>query len=507
MSAADSWIGLAPEEGAQLSIAPAPARGRAAITDGRKHMRRYRDLLMLTDIVVVIVAVGVALLGRFGVDSSRVNVLGYFTDYWVVAGVIALTWIGALAAYRSRDLRIIGSGTSEYKRVSSATAMLFGLIAIVMLVLKVDVARGFVIIAFPVGLVCLLLGRKLWRAWLLRQRSHGAYTAATVIVGPRLDVERTLRTILTNTGSAYRPVGVILQDPEPDAAITVSRQAIPVIGSIDDVAGAVRSNEVDAVIVAGQPSGGGDFIRDLGWALERTDAELMIASRLANVAGPRIHFRPADGMPLMHVELPSYEGGKHLVKRALDVAVSALALIILWPLFVVLAILIKHEDSGPVYFRQSRVGRNGAPFSMIKFRSMVPHAEERLAELADKSDGNGILFKLIDDPRITKVGRVLRKYSLDELPQLWNVLIGQMSLVGPRPPLPSEVERYEDHVLRRLYIKPGLTGMWQINGRSNLSWEDSVRLDLFYVENWSLAGDLLILWRTAKVVLKPVGAY
>ena len=187
--------------------------------------------------------------------------------------------------------------------------------------------------------------------------------------------------------------------------------------------------------------------------------------------------------------------------------VSSIALTILWPLLVVLAILVRLEDHAPAFFRQLRVGRNGKTFSMIKFRSMVPHAEERLAELADKSDGNGILFKLIDDPRITKIGRVLRKYSLDELPQLWNVLIGQMSLVGPRPPLPSEVERYEDHVLRRLYIKPGLTGMWQINGRSNLSWEDSVRLDLFYVENWSLAGDLLILWRTAKIVLKPVGAY
>jgi exopolysaccharide biosynthesis polyprenyl glycosylphosphotransferase len=260
-------------------------------------------------------------------------------------------------------------------------------------------------------------------------------------------------------------------------------------------------------MVAGQPAGGGEFIRDLGWDLERTDAELMIASRLANVAGPRIHFRPAEGMPLMHVELPIYEGGKHVVKRVFDILVSATALILLWPLFVIIPILIKRDGRGPVFFRQERIGRNGQPFPMVKFRSMVDHAEDRLAELVDQSDGNGMLFKLRDDPRVTKIGRMLRTSSLDELPQLWNVLVGQMSLVGPRPPLSSEVEKYEQHVLRRLYLKPGLTGIWQINGRSNLSWEDSVRLDLYYVENWSLTGDLLILWRTLKVILRPVGAY
>jgi exopolysaccharide biosynthesis polyprenyl glycosylphosphotransferase len=302
-------------------------------------------------------------------------------------------------------------------------------------------------------------------------------------------------------------VGVVLDGDGGPHDFTSRERTIPVLGSISTIAETISKYEIDTVMVAGQPAGGGEFIRDLGWDLERTDAELMIASRLANVAGPRIHFRPAEGMPLMHVELPIYEGGKHVVKRVFDILVSATALILLWPLFVIIPILIKRDGRGPVFFRQERIGRNGQPFPMVKFRSMVDHAEDRLAELVDQSDGNGMLFKLRDDPRVTKIGRMLRTSSLDELPQLWNVLVGQMSLVGPRPPLSSEVEKYEQHVLRRLYLKPGLTGIWQINGRSNLSWEDSVRLDLYYVENWSLTGDLLILWRTLKVILRPVGAY
>ncbi len=209
----------------------------------------------------------------------------------------------------------------------------------------------------------------------------------------------------------------------------------------------------------------------------------------------------------MHVELPNYDGGKHLLKRMLDVTLASLALLVLIPVFLVVAAAIRRDSAGPVLFRQVRVGRNGGTFRMLKFRSMVSTAEADLLDLLDQNEGSGPLFKLKNDPRITRVGRTLRKYSIDELPQFWNVLVGDMSLVGPRPPLPAEVQGYEDHVHRRLFIKPGLTGMWQVNGRSNLSWEESVRLDLYYVENWSLTGDLIILWRTFRVLVAPVGAY
>jgi exopolysaccharide biosynthesis polyprenyl glycosylphosphotransferase len=502
MTTADtSWLTI--EDSVRLVTAP--SRGRRA-TVGRRSMRRYADLLLLTDSAVVLGSLVIATVTRFGSGDASLRVLGIPTGYWAVAGFIAVTWVLALTVYRSRDVRVIGTGPMEYRRVTSATAMLFGLDAIVLLVIHAEISRAVFLIAFPLGLLALLVTRRMWRFWLLQRRRSGAYTAATVIVGPRPDVARVLSTLSATPGSAYLPVAVVLEEQEADAELTVGRWTVPVVSGANSLAAEVRERGVDVVIVAGQPSAP-DFLRDLGWDLEHTQAELMIASRLVNVAGPRIHMRPADGLPLMHVELPSYEGGKHVLKRVFDFSVSLAALLILSPVFLVIAILVKATSPGPVLFRQARVGRNGDLFSMIKFRSMVPDAETALEQLRQHNEGSGLLFKMKDDPRVTRVGKVLRRYSLDELPQLWNVMAGNMSLVGPRPPLESEVRRYEQHVLRRLYIKPGLTGMWQINGRSTLSWEESVRLDLYYVENWSLTGDLLILWRTARVVLRPIGAY
>jgi exopolysaccharide biosynthesis polyprenyl glycosylphosphotransferase len=214
-----------------------------------------------------------------------------------------------------------------------------------------------------------------------------------------------------------------------------------------------------------------------------------------------------EGLPLMHVDIPQYSGAKHVLKRVVDVAMALGALLALSPLLLVLAIIVRLDSPGPVLFRQDRVGKDGHPFGMFKFRSMVVDAEARLAALDQRNEGAGVLFKLRDDPRVTHCGRWMRKYSLDELPQLWNVVLGHMSMVGPRPPLDREVSGYEHHTHRRLLIKPGITGLWQINGRSDLAWEEAVRLDLYYVENWSIAGDLLILWRTFRAVIKPSGAY
>ena len=228
---------------------------------------------------------------------------------------------------------------------------------------------------------------------------------------------------------------------------------------------------------------------------------------MVDVAGPRISLRQLDGLPLINVKIPQYEGGAHAFKRALDVIFSALALLpvaLLTP-FIAAAILL--DTRGPVFFLQTRVGRDGREFKMIKFRTMTVDAEARLDELQNANEGSGILFKIKKDPRVTRVGAFLRRYSLDELPQFVNVLIGDMSIVGPRPPLPREVTSYDGTVYRRLYIKPGITGLWQVSGRSDLTWDESLRLDLRYVENWSLTSDLMIMWRTAKVMLRPKGAY
>ncbi len=505
-SAARPWSDV--PSAPQLAIVDSPARGRSHVSAGLRDMRRYRAAVTVFDGLVIVACVALSLVVRFGNLDTSVAVLGQEAGYWLIGAFIAAAWFIGLSLNRSRDLRVLGSGSAEYRRVVNTTAMAFGLVAIVLLLLKVDVARGFFLLAFPLGLLGLVGTRWLARRAVVRLRRTGRYTNATVIVGTTSDVEAVLRTLAQNPGSAYRPVGVILDQPGGATEVRVrGSRRVPIIGHIDAVSDAIRRNDIDTVIITGQPAGGGDFIRQVGWELENTHAELMIASRLTDVAGPRIHFRPADGLPLMHVELPNYEGGKHVMKRVFDFTVAATALIVLAPVLAIVAIAVRREDGGPVLFRQERVGRNGRTFAMYKFRSMVLDAEAQLAELQKRNEGAGLLFKLRDDPRITKPGKILRRYSLDELPQLWNVLVGDMSLVGPRPPLASEVSQYEKHVLRRLYIKPGLTGMWQINGRSDLSWEDSVRLDLYYVENWSLTGDLVILWRTVKVVLRPDGAY
>jgi exopolysaccharide biosynthesis polyprenyl glycosylphosphotransferase len=274
-----------------------------------------------------------------------------------------------------------------------------------------------------------------------------------------------------------------------------------------DILAAVDKYDVDVVAVAADPELAGYTLRKLSWALEQRGVELIVSPGIVEVAGPRISIRPVAGLSLLHLERPSVSGGPHLLKSIFDRVVGCLLLLAIAPILLVTAVLIKLTSRGPVLFRQTRVGRGGEQFSMLKFRTMVADAEARKAELAVLNEGNGVLFKLRDDPRVTKVGKYLRRFSIDELPQLVNVLRGDMSLVGPRPPLPAEVAQYAIDDARRMLVKPGLTGLWQVSGRSDLTWEESMRLDLRYADNWSIALDLLILWKTARAVLGSDGAY
>jgi exopolysaccharide biosynthesis polyprenyl glycosylphosphotransferase len=491
---------------------PAPARptgpdARAAGVTGAAWARQYRTKLRITDAAVIVAAVATAFIARFSLENPAAGAAGVPLGYWAVTAIVAATWVMALATFRTRDARIVGVGATEYKLVVNASAMAFGMLAIAFLLLKVESARPFFLLALPLGVAALVLERWLWRKWLIRQRSQGHYLARAIVVGSRDDVEYVVRQIDEKSGAGYHVVGAALENADTTFSVTSGGSPVPIVADYAHVATAAQSLGVDAVIVAGHPRAAGTFIRDLGWDLEKTCAELVLSSRLTDVAGPRIHFRPVEGLPLIHVEIPQYDGAKHLLKRALDVTLSALGLLLVSPILLTIGLVVKLDSPGPALFRQERVGRNGKPFHMLKFRSMVETAEDDLAGLLDKNEGSGVLFKIRSDPRITRVGRFIRKYSLDELPQLWNIVVGQMSVVGPRPPLPAEVQNYESHMHRRLYIKPGLTGMWQVNGRSDLSWEESVRLDLYYVENWSLAGDLMIIWRTFKIIIRPQGAY
>jgi exopolysaccharide biosynthesis polyprenyl glycosylphosphotransferase len=251
----------------------------------------------------------------------------------------------------------------------------------------------------------------------------------------------------------------------------------------------------------------GPRVRRLAWELERDDIDLMVSSSLVDTAGDRITVRPVDGLSMMHIEHARLSGGRRLIKSIFDVSLAAVLAFLLSPLFLLVALVIKVDTRGPVFFRQIRVGRGGEMFRIIKFRTMHPDAERRVEAMRTEHAQAGVLFKIRQDPRVTRAGRVLRRCSIDELPQLFNVLLGHMSLVGPRPPLPGEVERYPEDMRRRLVVKPGMTGLWQVSGRSDLSWEESIRLDLRYVENWSLTVDLVILLRTAWAVMRGSGAY
>jgi exopolysaccharide biosynthesis polyprenyl glycosylphosphotransferase len=235
--------------------------------------------------------------------------------------------------------------------------------------------------------------------------------------------------------------------------------------------------------------------------------DLVVSPGVVDVAGPRLTIQPVSGLPLIHVEKPQYRGAQRLQKRAFDLLLSFVVLTGALPVMMLAAIAIKVTSRGAIFYRSERIGIDGEPFELIKFRTMVDGADGRLDDLKALNDSDGVLFKIRDDPRVTKVGRVLRRYSIDELPQFFNVLRRDMSVVGPRPPLRSEVDTYSDQVRRRLLVLPGITGLWQVSGRSDLSWEDSVRLDLSYVENWSIANDFLIAAKTVGAVFAAKGAY
>jgi len=434
---------------------------------------------------------------------------GHEAGYVWLSAVLSITWWLMLGAWHSRESRILGDGTDEYKRVAAASLWLFGLVAIFSYVLRIDTARGYVGIALPVGLTGLLLARWLLRQHLSVERQGGSSMSRLMLVGGASAVAHLATTLEGSRHSGYLPVAAY-SPGESDTSAMEFDHGLPTLGSdpdVESILAAINRCQADAVAVSAGVQLHPQTLRHLGWELAARNIGLIMAPALTDIAGPRIHTQQVAGLPLIHVTTPTLEGGQRVAKRLFDIVVSLFLIVATGPVMGVCALMLKWDSAGPILFRQERVGIEGAPFNMFKFRSMVIDAEAKLADLAARNQGSGVLFKMKNDPRVTRAGRILRKFSLDELPQLFNILAGSMSLVGPRPPLPSEVEAYEHDVRRRLLVKPGLTGLWQVSGRSNLSWQDSVRLDLYYVENWSLAGDLVILLKTARAVFRGTGAY
>ena len=488
-----------PASGVALQGHPTVAR--------RRWMRSYLAGLVLIDFVAACLAVGTAFLIRFVIpDNSADSVL-----YVGIGALLPLAWVAIVALNRAYEGRYVGVGPAEFERVFRAFLHLVALVAIVSYATKTEIARGFVVVALPLALFLDLGGRYTARKWLHRQRRRGRAMTSVLAVGEATAITSFADLVERDQYAGMRIVGACLPAavaPESESAQLLTQRSVVVWGDVDSVLGSVRSSGADTVAVVSSGDVSPERLRWISWQLEGTDTDLVVSPGLMEVAGPRLHIQPVAGLPLLHVEEPEFRGLRRFLKEAFDRVAASTAIVIFLPIFVGLWLAVRLTSPGPGFFRQTRVGRDGTTFSMVKFRSMYVDAEHRLAELQHLNvNGDGLLFKVPSDPRVTRVGRVLRRFSLDELPQLINVVTGKMSLVGPRPPLPSEVDRYRDEVRRRLLVKPGVTGLWQVSGRSDLSWEESVRLDLRYVENWSLTTDVMILWKTIFTVAASRGAY
>jgi exopolysaccharide biosynthesis polyprenyl glycosylphosphotransferase len=492
----------------KVASAGAPVNVKGA---GRNWRDVYAGRLVITDLLVLIWVVFGVQIAWFGVSSADVRFGGNLTEiaisYTAISVTIIAAWMLMLGIYGSRGYRVLGTGPQEYRQVADGTVRLFGLVAIVSFLFQIEFARGYILIAFPLGLGVLILSRWIWRIWLGAQRLDGKYSSRVLLVGSMDSVVHLARELARQSAAGYLVVGACI--PGGNITPRLPGSMIPVFDDIDELQEAMSAVGADTVVVTSSDELPPQRMRELSWSLEPGRQHLVVAPSLTDIGGPRIHTRPVAGLPLIHVETPRYEGKRLFAKRAFDLVAAALLIVALSPFLALIATAIRLSTPGAVFFRQERVGINGTYFKMLKFRSMVSDAESQLVELRGqaRAEGNSVMFKMKNDPRVTPIGSFLRRFSLDELPQLFNVFGGTMSLVGPRPSLESEVSEYESHVHRRFLVKPGITGLWQVSGRSNLSWEDTVRLDLYYVENWSITGDISILWRTAKAVVARDGAY
>nr|WP_255670329.1 sugar transferase [Aeromicrobium wangtongii] len=460
--------------------------------------------------MVLAATTGFAQIWHFGIDTDALAKGPFDLSYSALGVVIVASWWATLHFLQTRDIRIIGHGPDEYRRVARATFLMFGWVAILSLMFKWDMSRGYLAIAFPLGLAGLLIGRKGWRMWIRHHRRQGQHLSNVLVVGGTRSGQEMALWFNRHRASGLRVTGVWVPDAETNHNewLDVPNQFIPVLGNDRNLFDALQIAEADTVIVSDTHHLGHHGLRDLTWQLEGVDIDLMVSPNVMDFSGSRIHVRAVEGMPLIHLEEPQYAEAGEWPKAAFDRTFAFFAVLAFSPLLLAAAAAVKFTSEGPIFYRQRRIGLHGEPFDMLKFRSMRVGADDELAKLiAAQGTSDTPLFKVKNDPRITKVGAFLRRYSIDELPQLLNVLRGDMSVVGPRPQVAAEVELYDDRALRRLAVRPGMTGLWQVSGRSDLSWEDSIRLDTYYVENWSLTADVVILWRTLSAVLKTSGAY
>ena len=459
-------------------------------------MRNYVRQVAIADFSAAVVAAIAAVGVRFGVSPN--------SRYLVLSVVLPLLWTLTLRVFGAYEWRFLGTGPDEFRRVLNAGLSLTGALALISYAVNNELSRLYLVISMQVIVVLDMVVRMGLRKRLHRLRQKGLCMSTVVAVGHESAVSQLICELRREPHHGLQVIAACLAgEPGTDKVA-----GVPVVGDLEDTASVVRNLNAGTVAVLSCPEMDGVKLRALAWELEKTGTDLCVAPALLDVAGPRTTVRPTAGMTLLHVDHPQLSGPRQVVKDLFDRCAAAFGLFALAPLMLAIAAIIKLSDNGPALFTQTRVGKGGETFKIYKFRTMVVNAEALLSEFREENESvGGVLFKIRRDPRITAIGAKLRKSSLDELPQLINVLKGEMSLVGPRPALPEEAAKYADHVRRRLVVKPGLTGMWQVNGRSELSWDESVRMDLRYVENWSFALDMQILWKTISVMLHGSGAY
>ena len=457
--------------------------------------KEYLRRAAVVDLGCAVLGVFAAVQLRFGNDVTE--------TYVALSLALPVLWIAALWLSGGYDVRFVGTGSDEYRKVLNAGVGLTAAIALFSYTVDLQLSRSYVVIALPSVTLFDLVARYTLRKRLHRQRAAGLCLLSVVVVGHESAIADLVKELGRDRYHGLTVISACVAQPSGCSEVA----GVPVYGGLDDVAAAVDKYGADTVAVLACPEMDGIRLRSLAWELEKSGTDLCVSPALLDVAGPRTTVRPTAGLTLLHVDHPQLGGVRLLLKEVFDRCAAALGLILFAPLLAVLGAAIRLHDRGPALFTQVRVGKDGQAFKIYKFRTMVVDAERSKAKLMARNDLDGVLFKLRSDPRITKLGAHLRRWSVDELPQLVNVLLGHMSLVGPRPALPEEAAQYADHVRRRLVVKPGLTGLWQVNGRSDLSWEESVRLDLRYVENWSFALDLQILWKTISVLVRRSGAY
>lgn len=486
-------------------------RTRATSRDARRSDAAVRRLMVTTMLLADAVCLVLATLGAYAARQLLLGRTGDLSEHVLdAAGIIALGWLIAIILFNGYDTRLVPAGTELFSNVLHASLAAAGIVGAVVYLLDIELSRAFFVALFVIGPPLLLLDRFLLRQALNTLRDRGRLRTPVLAVGSLAHVDGIARTIDRETWLGYDVVGAVTPRADAAGAAEESGLGIPVLGAEHDLLRIVDQVRPRVLLFTAGATASAEEFRRTAWKLEGLDVQVIVVPALSEIAADRVRMRPVAGLPLVHMDLPRARQAMQWTKRAFDIAASTLLLLVLAPMLGLIALCIRIREGKEVIFRQQRVGRDGETFELLKFRSMITDAEAEQVELTERAvqdRGNAVMFKMRRDPRITRTGRFLRRYSLDELPQLLNVLRGDMSLVGPRPALPRESAVYDDDARRRLSVRPGITGLWQVSGRSDLAWEETVRLDLYYVDNWSFLRDLQILLRTVRAVLASSGAY